>query len=64
MNKAINVGNVVKLNSGGPAMTVESVSAAGPHGLVEHAHTVWFDAYGERSQGTFAASSLEVVLRP
>ncbi len=63
MSVQIKAGDVVKLNSGGPAMTVEGLSDAGPVGLVSHAYVVWFN-FHERCQGNFALTSLTRVDRP
>jgi uncharacterized protein YodC (DUF2158 family) len=49
------VGDVVKLKSGGPAMTVEVVTKATEGHLVR---CVWFDG-AEAKRGTFPAAALE-----
>ena len=63
MSVQFKVGDVVKLNSGGPEMTVEVISDIGPAGLVSHAYAVWFN-FHERCQGNFALTSLTRVDRP
>ena len=52
MADEIKVGDVVKLKSGGPPMTVEGVGATG--GL----NCAWFDG-ADRKEGYFAAGALE-----
>jgi uncharacterized protein YodC (DUF2158 family) len=49
------IGDVVRLKSGGPAMTVEVVTKATEGHLVR---CVWFDD-GEAKRGTFPAAALD-----
>ena len=51
-----NVGDTVRLKSGGPAMTVESVEQFEG---VDMAHCVWFGDKGEVQRQTFPMALLE-----
>lgn len=54
MADSITAGDVVQLKSGGPLMTVESVS---PFNGVMSAHCAWFDK-SKKDHGVFAVSML------
>ena len=52
------VGDVVRLRSGGPDMTVSNLEGT----LMEKGiMTTWFDSKGERKTGVFAPEALEHV---
>jgi uncharacterized protein YodC (DUF2158 family) len=55
MAEAFQVGDLVKLRSGGPKMTVQSVNAGQEDQLV---HCVWFEQ-GSPQSHTFPAGALE-----
>lgn len=59
----LHVGDVVKLKSGGPDMTVMEYPVKIAHGenVTSHAICQWFDEDGKKSQGTFIVESLEKV---
>lgn len=55
MSKDIKVGDVVKLKSGGPTMTVETITYRSEFLVAE---VVWFDASDEEKSGRFLITSL------
>ncbi len=66
----MNIGDIVRLKSGGPLMTVTAFGkpvtvrasgmAASPPDP-DYVQTAWFDATGENKVGTFHAATLESV---
>lgn len=59
MPDEIKVGDVVKLKSGGPDMTVEEIAKSGMTGTGPlAAWCAWFDSKGEEKKGTFPLTSL------
>lgn len=63
--REINVGDIVKLNSGGPAMTVRSFSSFQQHGeeKILFADCVWFDGEGCVSSHDFNVCMLELMVK-
>ena len=59
----LHVGDVVRLKSGGPEMTVMEHPLKIAHGenSISHAICQWFDEHGKKSQGTFLVDTLEKV---
>lgn len=59
----LHVGDVVRLKSGGPEMTVIEHPLKIAHGenVASYAICQWFDEDGKKSQGTFIVESLEKV---
>lgn len=56
MTEQMPPGSIVRLKSGGPSMTVESIDANGA------VHCVWFkNPKGQLSSRAFVATALEVV---
>lgn len=55
------VGDVVKLKSGGPRMTIEEIGDYSPMGSAGHdqAKCVWFEG-AKRMRGAFEFSTLEI----
>ncbi len=58
MSDSFNVGDVVRLKSGGPKMTVEYIDPGSDAGM--KVDCVWFEDR-KREIGTFAAAALEKV---
>lgn len=59
----LHVGDVVRLKSGGPKMTVMAHPIKIAHGGNDSSRTIcqWFDENGKKSQGTFLVETLEKV---
>lgn len=49
MNQDLQVGDVVKLKSGGPKMTIEKIAVFQMGGSKEEAKCVWFEGNSQRS---------------
>lgn len=62
-NMELKVGDVVRLKSGGPEMTVIEFPLKIAHGENDSSRSIcqWFDNDGKKSQGTFIVESLEKV---
>lgn len=58
MEVAIKVGDVVRLKSGGPAMTVTNVGEAHMSGVMS-VWCAWFDQKQSKQTGTFPVASVE-----
>ena len=60
------VGDVVKLRSGGPAMTVEAVKGEKSdwfHSTFDYVSCTWVDAAGQTKRDVFKSTMLESVRR-
>lgn len=60
MDEQLKIGDVVKLNSGGPEMTVSKLSVGALLKPNEEAGVVcsWFDSHGQLSNSTFLIATL------
>lgn len=58
MSEQFNKGDVVRLRSGGPPMTVTSVGEAHMSSTMS-VWCVWFDEKGEQKSGTFPIEAVE-----
>ena len=54
-------GTVVKLNSGGPAMTVQSIDTYEALDGAEGALCIWFDTQGDSQERVFPVSALKLT---
>ena len=54
-------GDVVKLKSGGPKMTIEKIGATSSANEENVAHCVWFDKDEQMKDGKFTLASLMLV---
>jgi uncharacterized protein YodC (DUF2158 family) len=54
-------GNVVKLKSGGPKMTVMNVGDWSPTGPVDGVLCTWFDEKNKHSEHVFDAATLDIA---
>ena len=57
----IEIGDVVKLKSGGPELTVTNVGKLWETSDVLHAWCAWFSDDGKNHEGTFPCASLEKI---
>lgn len=60
---AFKVGDVVKLKSGGPTMTVQNIGNYSNHGFTDGVLCVWFDLKG-KNEALFRAEMLEAYSSP
>lgn len=60
----LQVGDVVRLKSGGQRMTVENIGSYGPIGPESGAKCVWFDSKGNPCEQVFAVAVLEKISPP
>jgi uncharacterized protein YodC (DUF2158 family) len=58
-NGQLEVGDIVRLKSGGPDMTVEEIET----NCTRPVRCVWFDAHHDRETANFLASTLQLVSR-
>ncbi len=56
MGEQFEAGNVVRLKSGGPSMTIDQIISE--QGIARSANCNWFDK-SDRKQGNFALAALE-----
>jgi uncharacterized protein YodC (DUF2158 family) len=62
-NLEFNVGDVVRLKSGGPEMTIEGIGKHGLGAVHDNAKCVWFEGK-KRMEGVFELVTLSKVLGP
>ena len=60
MARPFNIGDIVRLKSGGPAMTVTDVDLNDDDGTYWVSCT-WFDEKGQRASSSFPAATVETV---
>jgi uncharacterized protein YodC (DUF2158 family) len=61
MSSALSVGDVVKLKSGGPEMTVTSIGTAGSMIGLGTIECTWFEDGSKKKHGTFRIEMLQIV---